>query len=186
MHVQASGGGGSRSSRAQGKGDKIARWARVLNYVGVLSPIVYLAIMLPLGIMTGRNFHDAISTYLEIDGLLRHGDASKSWTTGQPLSLLALTPALPLVKKLESSQAMLVRGWSWTYGAYSVITFILVGTLTTIATLYLSSLRKRIKQTALDLQGVEGSKIASQQIKLTYQVSMLFSLSCRLSMSLMM
>ncbi|GAA5953764.1 hypothetical protein JCM3765_006960 [Sporobolomyces pararoseus] len=168
VHVQASGGGRNGDGLRTG-GDKIDRWAKVSNFAGILCPIIYLAIILPLGVITGRHFYEAISILLKVDAILREGEASKNWKPGQPLSILALTPALPLVTKLESSQASLVTGWKWTYGAYSVLTCILVTVLTTISILYLTSLRQRIKQNASDLHGVDGSRSASQQIRLTYQ-----------------
>ncbi|GAA5908456.1 uncharacterized protein JCM6883_005551 [Sporobolomyces salmoneus] len=161
VHVEASGErGGSR---------KIERWAKVSNYVGILSPIVYLAVILPLAITTGRTFSSTISTYLEIDSLLRNGAASKNWTPGQALSILALAPALPLVEKLGSDREQLALRWRGTNSAYSVFSFILVASLMTIAVLYLTSLRRRIQQTARDLQGVQGSRGASKQVRLTYQ-----------------
>ena len=52
-----------------------------------------------------------------------------------------------------------------------MLTCCLVTSLTTIAILYLTTLRRRIQQNAIDLHGVDGSRSASQQIRLTYQVS---------------
>ncbi|GAA5881466.1 hypothetical protein JCM16303_005664 [Sporobolomyces ruberrimus] len=156
-HVQASGGDATQ----------VRRWARVSNFAGVLSPWIYLAIMLPFGLMTGRHFHEAVSVYLEVDAILQ--DAARTWEPGTPLNILALTPALPLVQKLETSQSKLINGWKWTYGAYSILTFLLVAVLTSIAVFYLASLRRRINSTARELQGIEESRSTSQQIRLTYR-----------------
>ena len=149
--------------------------------------------MLPLGIITGYKFHSAVSTYLQVDRLLR--DTAQEWIPGTPLNIAKLAPALPLLPKLEAAQAGLVSGWKWTYGLYSVLTFLLVATLTTTAALHLSSLRRRINRTAREsttficilrlitnnicysvtvdeLRGIDHSRAAGEQIRRTYQVSL--------------
>ncbi|GAA6017797.1 hypothetical protein JCM11491_004622 [Sporobolomyces phaffii] len=156
-YVQASGGAREPTDR----------WARVSNYAGILSSVVYTAVMLPIALITGRHFAKAISAYLEMDRILRR--AATTWTTGTPLNLAVLAPALPLVETLQSAQASLLVSWKATYAAYCVFTLTLVGTLTTIALLYLSALRRRIKQTTRNLEGIEGSKINTRQITRTYQ-----------------
>ncbi|GAA5932189.1 uncharacterized protein JCM15063_001148 [Sporobolomyces koalae] len=150
---------------ASGRKD-ITRWARCSNLVGLLFPPVYLATVLPLGLTAGRSHHDAVSTYLQIDQFLRN--AATSWTHGQSLNVLALTPALPLVDKLVAQQADFVAGWKRTFIVHDVFTFILVGTLTAIAGLYLTSLRRRIKRTAQELHGTAQTRGASLQIRHTY------------------
>ncbi|GAA6061798.1 hypothetical protein JCM10212_004854 [Sporobolomyces blumeae] len=137
-------------THVQAGGTDITRWARIVNIVAVTAPVVYLVAIVPVATITGRHFQNAIETYVEIDAIL--DDAASSWVSPAALNIAKLAPALPLVANLEEVQSSLTRGWSWTYGLYCVLTFLLVATLVTIGGLHIASLRKRLQSSKRDLR----------------------------------
>ncbi|GAA6013469.1 hypothetical protein JCM11491_006092 [Sporobolomyces phaffii] len=119
------------------------------NIVGIASPIVYLAVLLPLGIIAGRHYAASQHTAGLIKRLLH--EAADNWTPGTSFSIAELAPGLPLLDLLVEQIGDLVEGWKAVFMFYAVTAILLFIPITTISFLYLSSLRRTIKRTSTEL-----------------------------------
>ncbi|GAA5881468.1 hypothetical protein JCM16303_005665 [Sporobolomyces ruberrimus] len=151
--------------------ERLRRWSLVNNIAGVASPIVYLAIQVPLGVIGGQRFAKLVSTYAQFDVFI--GDLSSAWQQGEALNIVKLTPALPLLDRVVEQQALLFASWRAVFYTYAVNASILVSVLVTIAGLHLSSLRRTIKESQASLVSDSAGRVARQQVARTWQTLVL-------------
>ncbi|GAA5904239.1 uncharacterized protein JCM6883_006421 [Sporobolomyces salmoneus] len=119
------------------------------NFAGIASPIIYLAILLPLGIIAGRRYAESQNTAMEFKRFLANG--AERWSTDDPFSIADLSPGLPLLDLLVMQTAKFVRWWKAVFCFYAVSAIVVLLGLTPTSILYLTSLRKAIKRTSRDL-----------------------------------
>ncbi|GAA5916148.1 uncharacterized protein JCM6883_000009 [Sporobolomyces salmoneus] len=143
------------------------RWSIANNLGGILAPIIYLSVILPLGILGGKRFSNVAATYSQFDDIL--GGLSREWVTGTRISIIKLTPALPLIDKVLHQESLLWKSWRQVFTFYAVSAFILVIVLVTIALGFLSSLRQTIKESQTVLSADRAGASARQQVHRTWQ-----------------
>ncbi|GAA5953768.1 hypothetical protein JCM3765_006961 [Sporobolomyces pararoseus] len=143
------------------------RWFLVNNLGGVLAPIIYLSIILPLGIVGGKRFSSLVSTYSHFDEFLYN--LSSQWVEGTSISIVKLTPALPLIEKVTKQEDLLWSSWRQVFTFYAISASILVIVLVTIALGFLSSLRQTIKESQAVLSTDRAGATARQQVHRTWQ-----------------
>lgn len=140
------------------------------NILGIASPIVYIAILLPIGIIAGRHYADSQRTATAIKALL--AASARSWSPSTPFTLAELAPGLPLLERLVEQVEGLMGWWKAVFMFYAVSAVVLLIPISTISFLYLSSLRRAIKRTSRDLpQNSIGTTRSQKQIKHTWIVS---------------
>ncbi|GAA6027678.1 hypothetical protein JCM8097_007978 [Rhodosporidiobolus ruineniae] len=124
-------------------------YAILANVGGVLTPVLYASVLLPLGCLGGKHYRDAIHHFQEIETLLQQG--AKSWTPEAGFSILSLAPALPTLEKMQASVARFVTFFRATFIFYAITASLLVTYLVIIATLHVSSLRRMLAQATHDM-----------------------------------
>jgi hypothetical protein len=142
----------------------------VSNVYGLVSPAVYLAVLVPLAVRGGQYYQQAIVSFSEIDETLVK--AESSWTPGTAFNILSLAPALPLVAGLQEdvNQFVVFCQGVYTFFAITAASLVIVTSLRrfcslsscililllpqiliSVAWVYLSSLRRMLKANARQL-----------------------------------
>ncbi|BGP15754.1 hypothetical protein JCM10213_007951 [Rhodosporidiobolus nylandii] len=134
---------------ATGSNVATPRLAVLANLVGFVAPVIYIAVLLPIGVLGGLHYHRALGFFSEIHDLLLL-NASK-WKAGDKFSLINLASAFPLLGDLQTEVDAFLKFFRATFIFHAVTSAVLVAYLVVIAFLYLSSLRKTLKQTSHDL-----------------------------------
>ncbi|GAA5849753.1 hypothetical protein JCM8547_000553 [Rhodosporidiobolus lusitaniae] len=124
-------------------------FAVISNIVGVGMLVVYPAILLPLGVLGGLHYKHALERFQQIDGLLEQ--AGRTWTKGESLDILAVTPAFSLAEKLLDNVNSFVFYFRAVFILFAITAGGLVIFLTLVSTLHLSSLRRSLKETTRTL-----------------------------------
>ncbi|GAA5885756.1 hypothetical protein JCM6882_007555 [Rhodosporidiobolus microsporus] len=119
------------------------------NFGGVGAPVIYAAIVLPLGVLGGVHYRNALDLLQQIDNLLLA--SASTWTPGTSFNILTLAPGLPILEKMEDEVASFVRWFRATFVFYALTAALLVIYLVIVAFLHLSSLRRILKETAREL-----------------------------------
>lgn len=81
-----------------GEGYPLSCWFS--NLVGVGSIPLYLALVVPLSVLAGHHYYDAMRSFEKIHNLLLSN--ASTWTDGTPVNLVALLPAVPLLDSLTN------------------------------------------------------------------------------------
>ncbi|GAA6027601.1 hypothetical protein JCM8097_007941 [Rhodosporidiobolus ruineniae] len=129
----------------------VSRLGPLADILGLGTPILYFATIIPIGVFGGLHFRNALNALLEIDGML--DQAAATWKSGDTVSVVALAPALPLAETIMSEAIGFVDYFRATFIFYAATAGILVTYLVTIAAFHLTSLRRMAAQTTRDLSG---------------------------------
>ncbi|GAA5885759.1 hypothetical protein JCM6882_007556 [Rhodosporidiobolus microsporus] len=132
------------------------RYASFANIAGFGAPVVYAAVLLPLGILGGIHYRNALDLFKQIDDLLLAG--ARTWTPGTSFNILSLTPGLPILEEMQKEIDSFSRWFRATFIFYAVTAAFLVLYLVVIAVLHLSSLRRMLKATAHELSSSNNFK----------------------------
>ncbi|KPV75181.1 uncharacterized protein RHOBADRAFT_53194 [Rhodotorula graminis WP1] len=125
------------------------------NVFGLVVPVVYFGVVLPLVIIGGTAYSGMIGHYRAADELLAR--ASTAWKPGERVNILSLAPAMPILERLvaryETFQVYFRVLFIW----YGVTAVVLVICLVSIASIYLTSLRRVLSTTRHELASTSGS-----------------------------
>lgn len=149
------------------------------NFLGIASPVVYLAILLPLGIIAGQRYGESHHTAVRIKRLL--AEEAQTWTPEIPFSVSDLAPVLPVLDHLVNQITGFVFWWKAVFMFYLITALVVLFGIAPISIVYLSSLRKTIKKTNRDLHqsSLASTSRSQKQIHHTWLVSSRESSSCR-------
>jgi len=143
--------------------------SQLCNVLGIAAPIVYLAILLPLGIIAGQHYAASQRTATQIKRFLNA--AASQWSPGTSYSIATLAPGFPLLALLEDQVGELIKWWKAVFMFYAVSAIVLLAPISSISYLYLTSLRRTINLTAQELgQSIGRNRASQRQIKHTWIV----------------
>ncbi|GAA6013445.1 hypothetical protein JCM11491_006083 [Sporobolomyces phaffii] len=125
------------------------RWILATNILGIATPFVHVAAFVPLDLVAGRHFARIVMLFREIDVLLRA--AASEWTPSTPFSLTSLLPILPYFTLLEEEVVELKPVARSVYVFHLITTVLIILVLTTVASLYLSSVKRLICKAQSDM-----------------------------------
>jgi hypothetical protein len=147
------------------------------NVLGIASPLVYLAILLPLGILAGKNYAAMDHTAVRFKRFL--AVEAQQWVEGTPFSYESIAPSIPLLDQLVRQSNDLIYWWKAVFMFYAVTAFAVLIPIASISFFYLSSLKRTIQRTGRDLRQTSFGSVTNhpqKQIKHTWIVSFLFFL----------
>ncbi|GAA5989038.1 hypothetical protein JCM5350_003636 [Sporobolomyces pararoseus] len=140
------------------------------NVLGICAPLVYLAILLPLGIKAGQRYAAGQSVAVKIKRALFV--SAQNWIPGTPFSVAQLDECLPLLQRLVDEINELVYWWKGVFMFYAVTAIVVLLPISTISIVYLTSLRRSIKKTSKDLHqnslATNGPSRSQKQIQHTW------------------
>ncbi|GAA5830836.1 hypothetical protein JCM11251_001093 [Rhodosporidiobolus azoricus] len=121
----------------------------ILNIGGAGLPVIYAAVLLPLGALGGGHYRNALDLYTELDNLLLA--SAEAWTPGSGFNVLSLAPLLPILQQMMVEVNAFVSWFRAVFVFYAITAALLVIYLVIIAVLHLSSLRRMLKETSRNL-----------------------------------
>ncbi|GAA5961996.1 hypothetical protein JCM3765_007190 [Sporobolomyces pararoseus] len=121
------------------------KWILTSNIFGIAAPLVQLAIFLPLDLIAGGRYWRTVSTFFKIDKALR-AEGTKWYTSTTNHDLSGLLTIVPLFDELVKEFSALEPMWQANYIFVSITTVLLVITLSVIASLYFSSVKRLIRR----------------------------------------
>ncbi|KPV75182.1 uncharacterized protein RHOBADRAFT_53195 [Rhodotorula graminis WP1] len=142
-------------------GRSVTLLAAGANLFGLVVPVFYFCILIPLVVIGGNAYSAMIGEYRIALELL--DAASATWSPGQQISIVSLAPALPLFERLIGQYLKFQRYFRVVFIFYTVTAVALVVVLVTVASLYLSSLRRIFKETRHDMAYISGPSSSAPQ-----------------------
>jgi hypothetical protein len=112
----------------------------LVNIVGLASPLVVLAGILPLGLLGGHYYKELLVDYEAIQQSL--GQQARAWTPGAGFNVASLVPVLPDLESLVQNVDKLGVYARGTYIFFSAITFVLGVALASIGGFFIVTLRR--------------------------------------------
>ncbi|GAA5822455.1 hypothetical protein JCM5353_000513 [Sporobolomyces roseus] len=132
----------SQSLRGQGT-HSLDHWITPCNLLGII-PILHLLSFIPLDAVAGVRYVSAILLYRSIDTFLL--SQASIWDPTSTFNVGNLLPIAPKFIALESKFSSLVPIWRGTYIFNAIAAVVLVISLTTISSLYLSSIGRLVQK----------------------------------------
>ncbi|GAA5895054.1 hypothetical protein JCM8208_000099 [Rhodotorula glutinis] len=157
-------------------GRSVTLLAACSNVFGLVVPVVYFCILIPLVVIGGNAYSDMIGQYRIALELL--DTASATWSPGQQISIVSLAPALPLFQRLIAYFDKFQRFFRVVFIFYAVTAVGLVVVLVTVASLYLTSLRRIFKETRHQMASLSGPGSSLRQPQQVQVARTLRSLLC--------
>ncbi|GAA6063690.1 hypothetical protein JCM10212_003357 [Sporobolomyces blumeae] len=126
------------------RGNDVRRWSKACNVVGIVAPIVYLAVLLPVGFIGGKAYHDVLVAWRKVKDSLE--SAAQGWSPGQGFSLGEISPALPDLQGMVKNVVKLAKYARIAYILEAVTVAILLVAMVVTGSTYLYILRQTICQ----------------------------------------
>ncbi|GAA5837950.1 hypothetical protein JCM9279_004075 [Rhodotorula babjevae] len=142
-------------------GRSVTLLAATSNVSGLAVPVVYWCILIPLVVIAGNAYSDMIGQYRIALELL--DTASATWSPGEQVNIVSLAPALPLFQRLIAYYVKFQRYFRIVFIFYAVTAVGLVVVLVTVASLYLTSLRRIFKETRHQMASISGPSSSIRQ-----------------------
>lgn len=155
--------------KSSGSTRGIRRWTLACNILGISIPILHLACFLPINILVGEGYREAIDGYRTIVEFLQH--ASTGWTPSDGFDLAALLPLGGIFSNLQEDFLELRTLWRIAYCFHAASDVLLILALGTIATLYLNSVGRVIRRARQEVnEAGRGGETTLARVQQTWTV----------------
>ncbi|GAA5942024.1 uncharacterized protein JCM15063_004274 [Sporobolomyces koalae] len=143
------------------------KWSFVTNAVGIGAPVVYSSILLTLGILAGRRYHDGQTTLDDINTIL--AEAAQNWTPDATNLTNELAPVLPLLNVLVEQISQFVRWWRAVFLFYLITALLLLVCIGPVSYFYLTNLKRTMNRTSREIHETSlGTNRPRRQIQHTW------------------